>query len=92
MYRYLPRLVIPQLSRIHAGSANTDIRDASVIAFAGNNLTELLHSVDRKEAFIQLKSNQDINEDQAEHWNRFTLVPECNDTSLKLLNIEVVHC
>ena len=54
--RYLPGLAVRQLSRIQAGNAKTDIRDAYTIAHAGKNLPESLRSVDRVEkAFCQLK-------------------------------------
>ena len=47
--RYLPGLAMRQLSRIHAGNAKTDIRDAYIIAHAAKNLPESLRSVDRVE-------------------------------------------
>ncbi|MBK4141058.1 IS110 family transposase [Corynebacterium macginleyi] len=69
--RYLPGLAMRQLSRIHAGNAKTDIRDAYIIAHAGKNLPESLRSVDRVEkAFCQLKVLNGIDEDLARSYTR----------------------
>ncbi|CAB0825562.1 transposase [Corynebacterium diphtheriae] len=43
--RYLPRLAIRQLSRIHVGNSKTDIRNAYIIAHAGLNLPDALRIV-----------------------------------------------
>ena len=60
-----------QLSRIHAGNAKTDIRDAYIIAHAAKNLPESLRSVDRvQEAFLQLKVLNGIDEDLARSYTR----------------------
>ena len=64
--RDLPGLAMRQLSRIHAGNAKTDIRDAYINAHAGKNLPESLRSVDRvEEPFLQLKVLNGIGEDLA---------------------------
>ena len=69
--RYLPGLAMRQLSRIHAGNAKTDIRDAYIIAHAAKNLPESLRSVDRaEEAFLQLKVLNGIDEDLARSYTR----------------------
>lgn len=69
--RYLPGLAMRQLSRIHAGNAKTDIRDAFVIAHAGANLPDALRSVDREEeVFLQLKVLNGIDEDLARSYTR----------------------
>lgn len=69
--RYLPGLAMRQLSRIHAGNAKTDIRDAYIIAHAGKNLPASLRSVDRvEEAFLQLKVLNGIDEDLARSYTR----------------------
>ena len=69
--RYLPGLAMRQLSRIHAGNAKTDIRDAYIIAHAARNLPESLRSVDRvEEAFLQLKVLNGIDEDLARSYTR----------------------
>ena len=69
--RYLPGLAMRQLSRIHAGNAKTDIRDAYIIAHAAKNLPESLRSVDRvEEAFRQLKVLNGIDEDLARSYTR----------------------
>ena len=69
--RYLPGLAMRQLSRIHAGNAKTDIRDAYIIAHAAKNLPESLRSVDRaEEAFLQLKVLNGIDEDLARAYTR----------------------
>ena len=69
--RYLPGLAMRQLSRIHAGNAKTDVRDAYIIAYAGKNLPESLRNVDRvEEAFIQLKVLNGIDEDLAKSYTR----------------------
>ena len=58
-------------SRIHAGHAKTDIRDAYIIAHAAKNLPESLRSVDRvEEAFLQLKVLNGIDEDLARSYTR----------------------
>lgn len=69
--RYLPGLAMRQLSRIHAGNAKTDVRDAYIIAHAGKNLPESLRSVDRvDEVFLQLKVLNGIDEDLARSYTR----------------------
>lgn len=69
--RYLPGLAMRQLSRIHAGNAKTDVRDAYIIAYAGKNLPESLRSVDRvDEVFLQLKVLNGIDEDLARSYTR----------------------
>jgi len=69
--RYLPGLAMRQLSRIHAGNAKTDIRDAFIIAHAGKNLPASLRSVDRVDkAFCQLKVLNGIDEDLARSYTR----------------------
>ncbi|OHR25227.1 transposase [Corynebacterium sp. HMSC061H03] len=69
--RYLPGLAMRQLSRIHAGNAKTDIRDAYVIAYAGCHLPEALRSVDRVEqVFLELKILNGIDEDLSRSYTR----------------------
>lgn len=64
--RYLPELAMRQLSRIHAGNSKTDVRDAYIIAHAGLNLPDALHSVDRvEEVLLQLKVLNGIDENLA---------------------------
>ena len=64
--RYLPGLVMRQLSHIHLDNSKADAGDVYVIAHAGLNLPDALRSVDRvEEVFIQLKVLNGIDEDLA---------------------------
>ena len=95
--RYLPGLAMRQLSRIHAGNAKTDIRDAYIIAHAAKNLPESLRSVDRiEETFLQLKVLNGIDEDLARSYTRLinqirSALVDCYPQFEQALRGQIIH-